>query len=90
MLRWGNQKYPWPVVGQPWPPPPSSAAPIGAADLEDPCVIELTDDVIEEYYQASIKGQMQPRDSLMPDYASAHHAAIDKKATLCLLMEAFM
>ena len=90
MLRWGTQQHPWPAAPswgnqQPW-----SAAPIGAADLEDPCIIELTDDVIDHYYQASMSGQMQPRDGLLPDYATTHHAVMDKKATLCLLMEAFM
>ena len=77
MLRWGNQTHPWPA---------GTFARSSSACTD----MELTEDVINKYYRLSIKGQMQPRDSLMPDYASADHATMDKKATLCLLMEAFM
>ena len=76
MLRsWGNQQHPW------------SAAPAGSAAFDPD---EITEEVIDHYYKASMSGQMQPRDGLLPDHTTSFTAVMDKKATLCLLMEAFM
>ena len=78
MLRWGNQTHPW------------HAGTFASSPASASTDLELTEEVINKYHRLSSTGQMQPRTSLMPDYASADHATMDKKATLCLLMEAFM